>query len=188
MCHAQGVDGCVMVRATSKTFDQDDNDDSDAGVFQQAGPFKRKEAGVATGSAAAELDGADGTARKAQKIKQTLDLSKRTVLDPSDPRPRTAYSLFVEERKHELQRQREHSGQPQASKGELQKATNEEWKAQDHAPRRRELEAQHKAAVGEWSNRQKLLQPAQVSPATAAGTSPMRRSQFVAGVTPEEVD
>ena len=57
-----------------------------------------------------------------------------------------------------------------------------------YLPRRRELEAQHKAAVGEWSNRQKLLQPAQVSPATAAGTSPMRRSQFVAGVTPEEVD
>ena len=93
-----------MVRATSKTFDQDDNDDSDAGVFQHAGPFKRKEAGVATGNATAELD---GTARKAQKIKQTLDLSKRTVLDPSDPRPRTAYSLFVEERKHELQRQRD---------------------------------------------------------------------------------
>ena len=176
-----------MVRATPKTFEQDDDDDSDAGVFQQAGPAKRKEAGAAKGSAAAEQDGADGTARKAQKIKQR-DLSKRTIFDPSDPRPKTAYSLFVEERKHELQRQREHSDQPQASKGELQKATSEEWKAQDHATRRRELEAQHKAAMGEWSKRQKLLQPAQVSPATTAGTSPMRRSQFFAGVTPEEVD
>ena len=125
-----------MVRATPKTFEQDDDDDSDAGVFQQAGPAKRKEAGAAKGSAAAEQDGADGTARK----------------------------------------------------GELQKATSEEWKAQDHATRRRELEAQHKAAMGEWSKRQKLLQPAQVSPATTAGTSPMRRSQFFAGVTPEEVD
>jgi hypothetical protein len=159
-----------------------------SGIVPPGRPLtRRKEAGAAKGSAAAEQDGADGTARKAQKIKQR-DLSKRTIFDPSDPRPKTAYSLFVEERKHELQRQREHLGQPQASKGELQKATSEEWKAQDHATRRRELEAQHKAAMGEWSKRQKLLQPAQVSPATTAGTSPMRRSQFFAGVTPEEVD
>ena len=106
--HAQGVDECVMVRATPRTLYQDEDDDS---AFQQAAPptFKRKEAGVAKGSAAAEQAGADGTARKAQKQRQK------------------------------------------------------------------------KLPPQQWS-------PTQVSPATTAGTSPMCRSQFVAAVTPEEVD
>ena len=146
-----------MVRATAKMFDQDD-DDSDAGIFEPAGT-KNKEAGAAKGSAAQQ--GADGAARKAQ-------MSKQTVLDPSDPRPRTGYSHFVEERKHEVQRQREHSGRPQLSKeelAELQKATKEQWESHEHAPRKRELEAQHRAAVGQWSKRQqKPRQPAKVSP------------------------
>ena len=97
-----------MVRATPRKLDQDEQDDDSA--FQPAAPpAKRKEAGVAKGSAGAEHAGADGTARKAQKKRQ-----KKLPLQP-------------------------------------------------------------------WS-------PTQVSPATTAGTSPMRRSQFVAAVTPEEVD
>ena len=95
-----------MVRATPRTLDQDEDDDS---AFQPAAPpAKRKEAGLAKGSAGAEHARADGTARKAQKKRQKLPLQQ-------------------------------------------------------------------------WS-------PTQVSPATTAGTSPMRRSQFVAAMTPEEVD
>lgn len=102
-----GVDECVMVRATPRTLDQDEADGS---AFPQAATSaKRKEAGVAKGSAAAEQAGADGTARKVQKKKQ------------------------------------------------------------------------RKLPLQQWS-------PTQVSPATTAGTIPMRRSQFVAAVTPEEVD
>lgn len=96
-----------MVRATPRTLDQDEADGS---AFPQAATSaKRKEAGVAKGSAAAEQAGADGTARKVQKKKQ------------------------------------------------------------------------RKLPLQQWS-------PTQVSPATTAGTIPMRRSQFVAAVTPEEVD
>lgn len=155
-----------MVRAMLNTSVQDDGD-SDASAFQQAtrpsiegSAANTKKAGAATGSASGQ--GAEGTVLK--KKGRHAGSGSRQVVDPSDPRPRTAYHRFLEERKHDLQQQRERAGQPQMSKKELQAAAASAWSAQDHAPRKRVLESQREATVVEWGKRQKLRQVIQIGP------------------------
>lgn len=177
--NAGGISDCVTVRAIPPRVGASPTEEQAGEVSappaQQGalngGPAGSADGGAAAGGAAEAVGGAAAAAVGGAPSRKKAAPRAVFVNDPADPKPRTAYAIFTEERTRELQQEREQAEQPPLSKKEAQQQVCAEWKNPwFRQERKRELDEQQKRLKGDWSKRRKLAEP---SPVPVGYTTPV---------------
>ena len=156
---------CITIRSLPLRDDEsvDDDDESVASALKQPVPPSnkgKKASGVAQERAAAAASGAPPAA----KVNLKDD-------DPDDPKPKTPYEVFKQERTAE--REAASGPGPKPKKNELAKLAKQEWESDPKfASRKRKLEEQQQPLRDAWSKKRKDAASAAAAETSASTAQP----------------